>query len=131
MTEELVNAVGGVVSTGLTALIGVLFGWIRSKWNKEDFRLLEEALDSVASAVVDQMESVVVKKLKGTVEGAKLSDLQAVSVRREALNQAKTILGPKTLNKLKKTRGLTDKALDKLIGAKLENAKKGSALWHR
>lgn len=119
---DLISAAGTAVLSLLAVL--VLFGirWLHAKTGSDLLARLVRGVASAARLAVQEVWATYVRTLKESAEDGKLTADEKTRARSAAIGLVKSFLGPKGLALLLRETGMSSDALDRYLGAFVEQA---------
>jgi hypothetical protein len=121
----MVDVVQGLIPVLMAALAwaGVKIAtWINAKTKNEYLKGVLLRLNDAVLAAVRETEQTVVTQLKAAAADGKLTDDEKRDVKRAAFESVKAHFGSKGVAEVGQVLGLSEDALEKMIGARLEAA---------
>ena len=111
-----------VLLAGLTWLATRLAALIRLRIENEYLRGVLVRLDDAVLTATKELEQTVVAEIKAAAADGKISPAERERIKRTAITNVKSYIGPRGIAEVGRVLGLPDAALDCLITSKLEAA---------
>jgi tellurite resistance protein len=116
------QVVSPILVAALTWAAARLASFIRSRVDNEYLRGVLIRLDEATLVAVKDLQGTVVAEIKAASADGKISDAEKQRIKAAAVSNVKSYLGTQGIHILGQVLGLSDGALDRFLGAKVEAA---------
>jgi hypothetical protein len=122
ITLALLQGVSPLLVAALTWVAAKLAAYIRSKVENEYLRGVLVRLDEAVITAVKDLQQTTVAEIKKASADGKIDHEEKASIKAAALSNVKSYLGMRGVETLGEVLGLSEGALDRFLGSKVEAA---------